>query len=61
MKVEVKANDFCPDNCPYCDIDKIEAIYGLQRKVIFECRYLEICKYGAEAAKRKFAENSCNL
>ncbi len=19
MKIEVKANDFCPDNCPFCE------------------------------------------
>lgn len=46
MKLEIKANDFCPDNCPYCEPEKDGEIYcGDEKYVTWYCRYRNECKH----------------
>ena len=53
MKITVTANDFCPNDCPYCDVNKFEAIYGSEQKAIFECKHWAICKHVHELKTKK--------
>lgn len=45
MKVTVNANDFCPDDCPYCDIDyiRLQSIEGEIKK--YYCANNESCRF----------------
>ena len=56
MKLEVQANDFCPDNCPYCDPIKIELnTYSKIPEVEYTCNAKFLCEYAN--MQRKEEEN----
>ncbi len=55
MQITVTANEFCPDNCPFCDIEN-KTMYNIDGNVAYTeyiCRNAAICRQGAEMAKRR--------
>lgn len=57
MKFNVQANDFCPDNCPFFEMDKhvVDVGYYGNSKLItaFKCCNSEVCKYAVECYKEQ--------
>lgn len=45
MNIELFANDFCPDDCPYCEVKQDVLYMETPPSVIRECRYMAICRY----------------
>lgn len=43
MKLEILANDFCPDDCPYCKPYKT---------LLYEDSFMSTCEWGCENMKR---------
>ena len=43
MKVTIEANDFCPDNCSYCEPEDKKFFIGN-----YKCKYRYICKRAFE-------------
>ena len=52
MKITVEANNFCPDDCPQCEIE-CETIYAVDdsKEKMFFCKNSEICKKTIETVK----------
>lgn len=45
MKIDVSANDFCPDNCPYCELTSDTILSGnLEYFKRWRCTMAERCK-----------------
>lgn len=56
MKLEIQANDFCPDNCPYCEPYKASIMdeYNITPTVEWgcenecHCRYVDMVRKGKD-------------
>lgn len=56
MKVDVQANDFCPDDCPFCDPNKklFAAGYHNGEPYAFSyCENKDICAYAVKCYKEQ--------
>lgn len=54
MKLDVKTPDFCPDNCPICNIE-IDTYYRVNGDIAytdFICGNADICKQALKNVKR---------
>lgn len=60
MNVDVQANDFCPDDCPYCDVQahiiNVSSYMNKQFIADRKCRYADICEYAVAQYKKQAAD-----
>ena len=58
MTIEVHANDFCPDECPYCELEMItETVMGEGLKRTCYCKNTELCLHAIRENKIMEADN----
>lgn len=52
MKMTIKANDFCPDDCEYCLLkERLEKDDDGRFKTVRTCDRVDLCKYAVESYK----------